>query len=284
MSTDTATAVPSARERSSATEGARITFGSLVAAERIGLSSLRGNRAALFIGIALVILPSAGLSVLYGTEFRGPDGGAALLEWMPSPAELALNGSIFALAIAVIVGAGAYAKEHATGSLRTQLAAAPRRTGVLGAKALVVGASLFAGSLVAFALALAASAGLSALFGMPIGLGDPFADAVLPVIGTALSVSLVGVFSLGLAALLRSETWTVTLALVFLLVAPMILATLPWEWGPAISELLLGSTSQTLVQTPLEITGDLLRDLALTIGWAAAAFVGGAIAMNRRDA
>lgn len=261
-----------------------VRFRTLVRAEWIALTSLRGTYASWIIGTLLVILPAAGMATIFGYDFLRSGSDPALAQALPSTSSLAMNGAIFAVAVATIVGAAAYAKEHSTGSLRSQLAASPRRFPLLAAKATVVAASVFVASVVAFALAVAAAAAVSSLFGIAVSVDDPILEIVVPLLGGGLFTASVAVFAIGLAAILRSETWAVTLALVFLFVVPMILVQLPWEWATQISDVLLGTTGQSLTMVRTEITGDLLVDALLTLGWAAVAFFGGAAVMSRRDA
>lgn len=274
-----AQAAPAAR----AASPVRTTFGGLVRAEWIGLTSLRGTIASLIIGMALVVLPAAGIAVMYGVQYR-QTGDETMLQWIPSAAGLGFGGVFFAVAVAVLIGTGIYAKEHATGALRTQLAASPRRVSTLTAKALVVAIAVFCATVVAVLLATAAAAVVLPLFDLPVGIDDLAAEVILPAVGAGVFATSAAVFSLGVAAILRSETWTTTLTIVFLFVFPMVLLNLPWEWAASLSEILLGTTGQSLAATPLEVTGELGIDLALTIAWALAAFAGGAIAMRRRDA
>ncbi|WP_110590345.1 ABC transporter permease subunit [Microbacterium suaedae] len=276
----TVTASPS----SAVAAPAHVRFRTLVRAEWIALTSLRGTYASWIIGTLLVILPAAGMAAIFGYEFLRSGSDPALAQALPSTSSLAMNGAIFAVAVATIVGAAAYAKEHSTGSLRSQLAASPRRFPLLAAKATVVAASVFVASVVAFALAVAAAAAVSSLFGIAVSVDDPILEIVVPLLGGGLFTASVAVFAIGLAAILRSETWAVTLALVFLFVVPMILVQLPWEWATQISDVLLGTTGQSLTMVRTEITGDLLVDALLTLGWAAVAFFGGAAVMSRRDA
>lgn len=261
----------------------RLTFGGLVKAEWIALTSLRGTHVSLWIGAALAFALTAGMAFMFGLSTNQAEFPMPMEAVPPLPMAI-VNGYIVAIAVGVVLGAAAYAKEHATGSLRTQLAAAPRRVSTLAAKAVVVGATLFAFAAVGFALCLAACAAIYASFGMPTNAPDVLADLVLPVLGLALGTALAGVFGLGLSAMLRSETWSITLTFVFLFVLPMIMATLPWEWAHRVSEYLLGTTIQVLPDTTGGLTGEYLTDLAVTIAWVAAAFAGGAAVMHRRDA
>ncbi|WP_156760420.1 ABC transporter permease subunit [Microbacterium karelineae] len=283
MTTVTAPA-PSPAARAAGPSPARVRFSTLLKAEWISLSSLRGTTVALVIGTALVLLPAIAMSLIFGFEYVDAGGGPAAQAMLPSATSLAMNGAMFAIAVATIVGAAAYAKEHSTGSLRTQLAASPRRAAMLAAKTVVVGASVFVASAIAFALALVVGAVIMSTFGISMTFGDPLLEIVLPILGGALFTACVAVFSIGVAAILRSETWAVTLALVFLFLVPTILMQLPWEWATQIGDVLLGTTGQTLTVVHAEITGELVADVLITIGWAAVAFFGGAAVATRKDA
>lgn len=279
------TAVASSTTTNS-TSAPRVTFGSLVRTEWIALSSLRGTLTALLIGTALVVLPAAAFALVYGLDFASATGAerTEMMSWIPGAGAIATNGVMFSVVVATIVGSSLFAKEHTTGSLRTQLSASPRRIPMFAAKAIVVTISTYVAALVAFAISFAATAAIYAIFEMPMALDDVVLDAVLPVAGAALFTASVALFALGIAGILRSDTWTITLALAFLFVIPTLLMTLPWEWAPEVADTLLGTTGHTLAVPQAEIGGDFLRDLALTVGWAAAAFFGGAAIMNRRDA
>jgi len=263
--------------------GSRLSFAGLLKAEWISLTSLRGTHLSIWIGAALGFGLTAGMAVMWGLATSRPDSPLPV-EAVPSLPMVVVNGYIVAIAVAIVLGAAAYAKEHATGSLRTQLAAAPRRVPTLAAKAIVVGATLFAFAVVGFALCLAACAAIFSAFDLPVALDDPLVDVLLPLLGLGLGAALTSTFALGVAAMLRSETWAITLTIVFVFVFPTLLISLPWQWAADAAEYVFGTTVQALPDLSAGVTGDYLRDVVLSIAWAAAAFVGGAIVMNRRDA
>ncbi|HJB63668.1 MAG TPA: ABC transporter permease [Candidatus Microbacterium pullistercoris] len=268
------------------TSTSHVSFGSLLRAEWIGLTSLRGTYAALIVGFALILLPAAAFSLVYGIDFAGASTAEQqeMLAWIPPVRMLAVNGAMFSVVVATIVGASIFAKEHSTGSLRTQLSAAPRRLPMFTAKATVVTVATFIASLVAFALAFALGVVVYGAFEIPLALDDALVSVVVPIVGAALFTACTALFALGIAGLLRSETWTVTLVIAFLFVVPMILMSLPWAWGADVSDLLLGTTGQSLAFAANGLDPAYWTDLALTVGWAAIAFFGSAAMMNRRDA
>lgn len=276
-----APAAPVAAQRS--VPSARLTFGGIAKAEWIALLSLRATHWSLWIGAALAFGLTAGMAFLWAFDAASV-GDPRALEGVPPIGSIVVNGYIVAIAVAVVLGAAAYAKENATGSLRTRLAAAPRRGSTLLAMAVVTGTALFVFSVVGFALCALVCALIYGAFGAPVVLADPLFDLILPLLGIGVGTALTGAFSLGIAAMLRSETWAVSLAFAVIFVLPMVLMMLPWQWAATASEYVYGTTVQALPATSAGLTGDYLADVLITVAWAAAMMVGGAIVMKRRDA
>src|SRR5690606_5162188 len=131
--------------------------------------------------------------------------------------------------VAVVVAVSLYSKEHSTGAHRTMLAVAPRRVGQVGAKAVVIGAASFAAALVAMTLSMTAVAVVFGVFGNPLGIESFAADVVMPVVGAAFYAAACAVFALGVAVLVRGETWAILIVLVYLLMLPTVLLMLPFE-------------------------------------------------------
>jgi ABC-2 type transport system permease protein len=272
----TATAAP----RRAATLGApRLTFSHLMRAEWISLRSLRATTISLLIGGVLSLLIAVGFSIMIAAMTR--DQGAGL-GGMPAADTMGTNAVLITQLVAVVIGVAAYAKEHATGSLRTQLAAAPRRISMLGAKAAVVALAMFVWSAIILALSFAGVAIVYTAFDFPLELSA--ARVVVPILGGAALVALSAILGLGVGALLRSENWSVTVVLVFLLFVPTVLLTLPFEWAPRIAELLMGETGSALYTVPAAFDADVVRDILLTIAWPAAALIAGMAVVRRRDA
>ena len=263
---------------------ARTSFASMMKAEWINLSSLRGNVIALIIGVFLVVAPAAGFAFLYGKDVQDAGGDLSQVPWAPSIVSLSGQGLMFAIAVAALVGAAAIAKEHSTGSLRTTLTAAPRRFTLIAAKATVVAVTVFISAVVALLLAFLAALAVGSIFGLPVGIESGFYDLVVPIIGGGIFAAATAVFALGLGALLRSETWAVTFSLIVLYVLPIIIMTLPWSWAHDVYDVMLFNTGSTISGPIDSFTGDYFVDLVVTLAWAGVAFFGGAAVMNRKDA
>jgi len=277
----TTLAAPAAR---TATPTARTSFASMTKAEWISLTSLRGNTIALIIGAVLVIAPAAGFAFLYGKDVQNAGGDLSQVPWVPSIAGLSGQGLMFGIAVAALIGAAAIAKEHTTGSLRTQLTAAPRRFTLILAKATVVALTVFIATVAILALAFLAALTVGSVYGLPVGVDDFFFDLVLPILGGGFFAAATSVFALGLGALLRSETWAVTLSLVVLYVLPVLIMTVPWSWAHDVYDVLLFNTGAAISTPIASFTAAYVGDLLITLAWAAVAFFGGAAVMNRKDA
>lgn len=279
MSTLTSHADAPVRFRSSQSH-ARLSFGALISSQWITLRSLRGTIASLIVGAALTVGFAATFALLLALSNQLSEGEMG----MPGLGMVGLNTVIVAVAVAVLVAVAHYAKERSTGALRTTLAAAPRRVGVIGAKAVVIAVSTFAAAVVTLALSVAAVAVVYISFGHELAVSSFLDELLLPVLGGAVYVTATALFALGVAVLLRSETWSVMLVLMVILVLPIVFQVLPFEWAPTVGELLLPSAGQAL---PLPFDGfsaELVRNVVVTLAWPAAALVAGMAVERSRDA
>jgi ABC-2 type transport system permease protein len=130
-----------------------------------------------------------------------------------------LTGSVGTSMIAAAFGAVVVTGEYSTGTMRTTLAANPRRSKVMEAKATVVAGTLFVVSLAATTAAyLIGSAMLS---GDDYASGDPW-PALL---GIALGFSAIGVLGLAVGAALRHSAGAVS-AVVGVILVPSLFAPL----------------------------------------------------------
>lgn len=277
MTTATAATAPARRATH---DGARLAFGRLVRSQWITLSTLRGNIVALVLGV----LATAGLSTLFALMISISYEGSGGQTMLPDYTSLSVNTYTIAMIVAVLTAVSFYAKERSTGAHRTLLAAAPRRVGQIGAKAVVIGLASFTATLIAMVLSATGVAIVFGIFGNPLGVESFATDVVLPAIGASFYVAACAVFALGIGVLLRSETWAILIALVYLLMLPTVLMMLPFDWAPTVADYLLSTSGEQLVVPFTGLNGELWTDIGLTIAWPAAV-LGLAMAAERsRDA
>ena len=124
-----------------------------------------------------------------------------------------------------ILGALVMSGEYGTGTIRATFSAAPRRPLVLVAKAMVFGAvALVVAEVVAF-LAFFLGQALLTAPATHATLASP--GAVRAVVGSGLYVCVLGLFSLGLATIIRHTAGAISAFVGILLVLPLIVQALP---------------------------------------------------------
>jgi ABC-2 type transport system permease protein len=167
-----------------------------LAAEWTKLRSLRSTYWLLLVGAAVALGLAVLITVGLGT------GKVQVTDGTFDPAGISLLGVWFGQITFAVVGVLTMTSEYATGSIRTTLAAVPRRGLLLAAKLIAVGLVVLA---IALAISLAAFlVGQAVLSGQhrAVGLGDPGSvRAVVSAAGYLTAMALLGV---ALGALLRS--------------------------------------------------------------------------------
>jgi ABC-2 type transport system permease protein len=212
----------------------RVTQARVVYSEWTKLHSLRSTRWSLLIGalltIALPVIFAAVTSSHWGT--MGPHERADR-----HPLDIALAGvNVSQLAIAVL-GVLVITGEYSTGMIRASFTAVPKRLPVLWAKTAVFGSVslllMVPSVLIAF---FASQAILSKHHILQISFSHP--GVARSVIGGAVYLMLVGIFALGIGAIVRNTAGGIaTFAAIFFVIPPL-MNILPTSWNNAISQYL----------------------------------------------
>ena len=187
--------------------------------------------------------------------------------------------------VIAVLGAMVITSEYSTGMIRTSLTSQPRRGTVYAAKAMVFGLVAlvvsFVVSFVAFFLgqALLSSTGIAATLSKP--------HVLQAVVGSALLVSLVAMFSFGLGAIFRHTAAAITTAIGVVFVVPIIVNIMPESWQQDIVRWLPSSAGEVLtttVGTPPPNNFSPWVQFGVTAAYAAAALIAGALLLRKRDA
>lgn len=205
--------------------GTRAGFADAVRAEWVKLRTVRSTHWSLLATVLLVTGLGAVFSLAYASRYHSLSPGAKATF---DPAVTSLSGVWFGqlgigvLAILTVTG------EYATGTIRPSLAAVPRRSRMLAAKALVFTAvTVAAGEAASFAAFLTGQQILSDR-APHAALGDP---AVLrAVAGAGLYLGAVALFSLALGTLIRHTAGAITAMAAITFAVPTILVALPASW------------------------------------------------------
>ena len=202
------------------------------------------------------------------------------------PTQASLGGLFFlGQLVIVVLGALTLTAEYSTGMIRTSLTAMPRRTVMYAAKAAVFAA---------VALVVTFVAAFISFFLGQVLLGSTHDTATLSqpnvlraVIGTALYVTLCGLFAFALGAILRHTAGTITAVIGLLFVIPVLVNLLPQSWHQDIQRWLPDAAGQALSGTVGPPPAHLFSpwsEFAVFAVYTAVLLVVGAVLFRRRDA
>ncbi len=217
----------------------RVTQVRVALSEWTKLRSLRSTLWSLFAGVLLTIL----LPILFAAITSSHWGSMSPHERADRhPLDIALAGvNVSQLAIAVLVITG----EYSTGMIRASFTALPKRLPVLWAKtgvfAVVAFLLILPPVLIAF---FASQAILSRHHILQTSFSHP--GVARSVIGGAVYLMLVGIFALGIGAIVRNTAGAIaTFAGIFFVIPPL-MNILPSNWNDAISKYLPSEAGRQL--------------------------------------
>ncbi len=274
--TNATVAVPLPKEA----RAGRVTQARVALSEWTKLRSLRSTRWSLFVGTLLGI----GFPLLFAAVLNARWPHLSLAERAHrQPLDVALSGvNVAQLAIGVL-GVLVITGEYSTGMIRATFIAVPRRLPVLWAKAGVFGAVTLALMVPAVLIAFFASqAILDQRPILQIAFSHP--GVARSVLGGAVYLTLIGIFALGLGAIIRSTAGGIAIFAAILFVIPPLLNILPASWNNAISPYLPSNAGRAIFS--LTHGSDLLAPgpgLALFCGYVALTIAIAAVLMVRRD-
>ena len=191
---------------------------------------------------------------------------------------------IFAQLAIGILGILVMSAEYSTGTIRATLSAIPRRPVVLGAKIVVFGL---------LALVVSEVVSFSAYFiGQAIFTHSPLPHTVLSqpgvlraVAGSGLYLTVLALFALGIATIIRHTAGSIATFVGILLILPLLLQALPDNYINDLSRFLPINIGVNMVQFQTQPNSfSPWVGLAVLAGYAAASLVIGGILLVRRDA
>ncbi|MBB5954113.1 hypothetical protein FHS29_000683 [Saccharothrix tamanrassetensis] len=244
---------------------------------------LRTVRSTTYLLLSLVLTLAAGALVSYlmtaDYDVQPPDVqvrfGAA------DPGMVVLPFGQFVLGV---LGALAVTSEYGSGMIRTALVSVPRRKSFLLAKTAVVGG---VSAVVGAAITLLAYAAGELITGdrpKPISAYDSFAEAAPTLLANTASLTLLGLFGLGLGFLLRSTAGVLVTLCGLLFVIPGISLLLPSPWDDRVYSVMLPvlapQLAGELADPPLSPAAAAL----VMVAYLVSVLGGGMVALLRRDA
>jgi len=259
----------------------RLRFDGVVLSELLKLVTVRST----WWSIGICVVLALALALALGAVIVPPPGSSA--------SGLVAGGSTLHLQfvglVVAVLGALSLGGEYSTGMIRSTYTAVPRRVPSLAARGLVVGAACFLIGVVTCVGSFAVIAPQLAAKGASASLLE---DGVLgSLLGGALSLAVIGVFSVGVAALLRSTAAAIGVSVGVLFVLPL-LATIAGgllhaQWIADVSPYLLSNLGLALSSVPSEGSGveqiSTTSALLASAAWVLAAWVPALTATRVRD-
>jgi len=259
----------------------KVTQARVALSEWTKLHSLRSTRWSLFAAVLLTI----GLPALFSAVVSSHWGHMSPQDRANRhPLDIALAGvNISQLAIAVL-GVLVITGEYSTGMIRASLTAVPKRLPVLWAKIGVFAVVSFVLMLPSVVIAFFAS---QAILGRHHILQISFTHAGVTrsVIGGAVYLMLLGIFALGIGAIVRNTAGAIATFVAIFFVIPPLLDVLPTSWNNAISPYMPDSAGRSIFS--LTHGAHSLAPgpgLALFVGYTAFVVAVAAVLFVRRDA
>jgi ABC-type transport system involved in multi-copper enzyme maturation permease subunit len=272
---------PAAPARSIA-PGLKVTGPRVLRSEWAKLWSLRSTWITL--GLGLVFLLAFG--TIAALRYKALSGPGQQMD--PNFADAtaysqALFGVPFALIALGVLGVLTASGEYTTGTIRSTLAAVPRRLPVLWSKAAVYGVIAFSVGAIGAVVTFLISSGI--LSGTAAAMTLSAHGVVRGLLGAGVYLGLVGVIGVALGTLLRSTAGAISALVGAFLLLPGLMALLPSSWQTHVTPYLPSNAGDS-ISALNHVTGTLSAGAGLLVllGWTALALAAAAYRMMRTDA
>jgi ABC-2 type transport system permease protein len=197
------------------------------------------------------------------------------------PLDVNLAGVQLAQLALGVLGVLIITAEYSTGMIRASFTAVPKRLPVLWAKGGVFAFVTFALMLPAVLVAFFVGQAILAGHNIDVGFTAPHVIRVL--VGAALYLTVVGLFGLGLGAIVRNTAGGIASFAAIMFVLPPLMNVLPSSWNNAASPYLPLQAGEAILSTTPGGHLSPWVGLALFAGYAAAAIAVAAVLLVRRD-
>lgn len=258
----------------------RVTQARVALSEWTKLRSVRSTRWSLLVTLLLII----GIGILACTVFENrwphlsPSDRANF-----HPLGVSLAGVNFGQLAIGVLGVLVITAEYSTGMIRATFSAVPKRLPVLWGKALVFAVVAFVVTLPAVVIVF--FAGQAILSGRHINIAFSHPGVLRALIGAPLFLTVMGLFGLGLGAIVRSTAGGISALAGIIFVLPPVLGLLPTSVVNSINPYLPSTAGRALWTIPRDAhTLAPWAGFALFCGYAALSIAIAAVLMRRRDA
>ncbi len=233
--------------------------------------------------VVVIVVVTVATGVLGSVATTADMDAADRAKVAADPVAVIFGGAGFGLMGICVLGVLAVTAEFSSGTIRAGVLACPSRTPLLAAKVAVFAAASFAvGEAVGFASYLVGSAVLEHR-GVHVSLGGP--GVFREVAGFGLFLMMLGLFSLGIGALVRHTAGSLTVALGNFVVLETLGSLLPGDVGRHVNGYLPTNAGELILQSDHQPHAVLSawQGFGVFTLWTAALLLAAAVSFKRRD-
>jgi ABC-2 type transport system permease protein len=266
------------------TRGVVPRFAGLLRAEWTKIRSVRSTVWTLLLFVVLTVGLTALLTTLVVHSQNGPRAPARDARIIADPISFILGAGIGLGQLTIcVLGVLVITSEYSTGVIKASLLAVPKRLPMLLAKILVfTGLMLVLGEIVSFGSFFVGSALLHSM--AAVSISDH--NVTRAVVGAGLYLTVLGLFSLAIGALIRHTAGGIATVIGAVLVLPILSGLLPGSWGAHIDAYLPEQAGSQVFGAHPEV-GQLLsawQGFGVFCLWTLVLLALGAWLLQRRDA
>jgi ABC-2 type transport system permease protein len=220
----------------------RVTQARVIVSEWTKLRSLRSTRYSLLAAVLLTIGVAAlacGVVAHHWAHMQAHDRQNF------HPLEVNLAGVQIAQLALGVLGVLVITGEYSTGMIRATMTAVPKRLPVLWGKAIVFGSVALALTIPSTLIAFVVGQSILARHGIDIAFTHP--GVARAVVGAALYLTVIGLFGLGIGAVVRNTAGGIATFAGVMFVLPPLMNVLPLSWNNAASPYLPLSAGQSIM-------------------------------------
>ena len=265
--------------------GRHAGFAGLLRAEWTKIRSVRSTVWTLILFVVISVGLTALFSWLTVANWTGPRAAPRDARVILDPVGFILGAGLGLGQLTIcVLGVLVISSEYSTGVIRASLLAVPRRLKMLTAKSLVFAALLVVvAEIVAFGSFFVGSAILHSR--VPVSLSDH--NVTRAVVGAGLYLTVLGLFSMAIGAIIRHTAGAVTTAIGVVFVLPILAGLLPNSWGAHVNGYLPEQAGTLIGQAHPPAGGNVLsawQGFGVFCLWTAVLLAIAAYLLQRRDA
>ena len=264
--------------------GHRPGWGGLLASEWTKIRSVRSTVWTLILFVVISVGFTALFTWLTVANWNGPRAAPRDARVILDPVGFILGAGLGLGQLTLcVLGVLVISTEYSTGVIRASLLAVPRRLKMLAAKSLVFAALLIVvAEVVVFGSFFLGAAILHSH--VPVSLSDH--NVTRAVVGSGLYLTVLGLFSLAIGAIIRHTAGAISTAIGVVFVLPILSGLLPGSWGAHINGY-LPEQAGVLIGQSHAASGDVLsawEGFGVFCLWTAVLLAIAAYLLQRRDA